>query len=135
MNDWWRFVMEVTDHATQTSIAEKSGIKQPLLSDWKTGRIKQPDPSSIVTLTTAYGVPYTDGLVAAGHMTEDQAATVIERSPRSLTNSQLLSEIAWRIRSFDDSQVPPLADADRLRKHFGLDTHVQQGDHGGKHVS
>lgn len=96
---WWSYVERVGKGAAQKDIAERSGIDAGALSRWKTGQTPRPSAELAIQFARAYGRPPTEALVAAGFITEDEAAQAIEvhRGLEDVSNDDLMTEVKSRL--------------------------------------
>ncbi len=96
---WWSYVERVGKGAAQKDIAERSGIDAGALSRWKTGQTPRPSAELAIQFARAYGRPPTEALVAAGFITEDEAAQAIEvhRGLEDISSDDLIKEVRTRM--------------------------------------
>lgn len=97
-NDWWGYI---TRHAgerlTQKQVAEVSGVDQSTISRWKREGASRPE--NIIKFARAFRRPPVEALIAAGYLTEDEAADVVTIRPvvADLTDDALLDEVRRRM--------------------------------------
>ncbi|MDF3280442.1 helix-turn-helix transcriptional regulator [Gordonia sp. N1V] len=97
-NDWWGYI---TRHAgerlTQKQIAEVSGVDQSTISRWKREGANKPE--NIIKFARAFRRPPVEALIAAGYLTENEAADVVTIRPvaADLTDDALLDEVRRRM--------------------------------------
>lgn len=92
---WWEYVQRITDGATQATIAERVGVRQSSVARW---RATAPKPATVIAFARAYGRPVLEAFVAAGYLSEEDAAlTEIQATARDLTDEELIAELQRRM--------------------------------------
>ncbi len=78
-------------------VAERVGVSEATVSHWRHGR-RPPSPSDAVKVAKAFGRPPLEGLVAAGILTEDEAADpgVVRTGIGSFTSVEIAAELLRR---------------------------------------
>ncbi|MBL3752321.1 helix-turn-helix domain-containing protein [Mycobacteroides abscessus] len=117
MSDWWDYVVRVSGTTVQKEMAARSGISETAFTRWKKKR-HTPEASHVITFARAHGRPPIEALVAAGYITEKDAADRIEiqRGADTLTDAELIAEVQRRMGpgslphkdSYDPRESPPL---------------------------
>lgn len=92
-------MQDLSAHATQKEIAAVTGIEQTSISQWKRG-LGTPKWQSVVAIARAYHRSPVEAFIAAGYITEDEAAQVVKLpTPASeLSTEELLAELGRRTR-------------------------------------
>lgn len=108
MSDWWEYVIRTSGTNVQKTMAEDTGISETAFSRWKKEQNKAEAPH-VIAFARAYQRPPVEALVAAGILSEEDAASVIEvhRGLTDVTNEELLDAVRNRL-------LPDDAQADRL---------------------
>jgi len=89
--NWWSYVQKVTGGATQTAIAERTGIAQSSVNRWKT---VIPRSENVIAFAKAYRRPPLEALMAAGLVSdEDIELTQVPRDYAELTAEELVAEM------------------------------------------
>lgn len=92
---WWEYVQRVAGTATQTAIADRTGIAQSSINRW---RNTSPKPENAVAFARAYRRPVLEALIEAGVITADEAKlTEVPADASKLDTDALLAEIRSRI--------------------------------------
>lgn len=92
---WATYVERVTGGASQSAIADKAGLSQSAVNRWHTST---PKPETVVALARAYDRPVLEAFVAAGFLSEDDAAlNEIKASARDLSDEDLVAELQRRM--------------------------------------
>ncbi|AEK07864.1 transcriptional repressor [Mycobacterium phage Yoshi] len=96
---WWTYLKTVADTEDGRTIAEAAGVSPPQVSRWKTGA-NRPDADKLVRFARHFRNPPVAALVAAGYLTSDEAAEIIEinRDVESLTDEELIAELQRRMK-------------------------------------
>lgn len=107
-DSWWAYVERIGAGAAQKELAARSGIDAAAFSRWKQG-MNRPRAEQVVQFARAFNRPPTEALVAAGYITEGEAAEAIEviRDLGDVDTDALLNEIRRRI----DQADAPIASA------------------------
>jgi transcriptional regulator with XRE-family HTH domain len=116
MSGWWDYVVRVSGTSVQKSIATKSGIGETAFSRWKQGKNLPPEALTVINFARSYGRPPVEALVAAGYLTSEEAADVIELEPSvdDLPLDVLLDAIRRRAGNPDRHRLAPDPNADPL---------------------
>lgn len=97
MNTWPTYVKTVIGDTKHRAVASRLGIHFTTLSGWLHGRYTPP-AETVIEFARAYDLNRTEALVAAGHLTSDEAeitgATVTD--PTAIPLDVLLAEIGRR---------------------------------------
>jgi transcriptional regulator with XRE-family HTH domain len=97
---WSRFFRAaVGDHLTNQYVADKLGVSNTTISNWKHGKhFKKPAADLVVEFARAfYNGPLSDPLVAAGYGRPDEySETVVKPDIGALSIDELLDEIRRR---------------------------------------
>lgn len=97
-NDWWGYITRHGgERLTQKQIAEVSGVDQSTISRWKREGASRPE--NIIKFARAFRRPPVEALIAAGYLTENEAADVVTIRPvaADLTDDALLDEVRRRM--------------------------------------
>lgn len=92
---WWEYVVSVSGGATQTAIADRTGVTQSSINRWRT---TQPKSDNVVSFARAYGRPVLEAFVAAGFLTAEDAG--LTHAPLILSDipiEDLLTEVHRRV--------------------------------------
>lgn len=121
-NDWWAYVLERSGGQQQSDIGEAFGVNQTTVSKWKTGKVT-PKPENVIQFARAFRRPPVEALIAAGYLTESEAADVIEVRPSmaDATDDALLNEVRRRMSGGsyaveDDAEPRAPGQADKEQK-------------------
>lgn len=121
-NDWWAYVLERAGGAQQSDIAEAFGVNQTTVSNWKTGKAT-PKPENVIQFARAFRRPPVEALIAAGYLTENEAADVVEVRPSmaDIPDEALLTEVRRRMSGGnhaveDDEEPRAPSEADQSEK-------------------
>lgn len=71
---WWDYVGRIANGATQDKIARLVDVTGPTIGRWKTSA---PRPENVAAFARAYGRPVLEAFIAAGFLTEEDAATQV----------------------------------------------------------
>ena len=77
MSTWWQYVVRIAGTDMQKQMSTDTGISQTAFSRWKTGQNK-PEAPHVITFARAYRRPPVEALIAAGYLTEFEAAESVE---------------------------------------------------------
>lgn len=96
---WWIYLKTVARTEDGVTIADAAGVTPPQVSRWKTGK-NRPDADKLARFARKYQRPPVEALVAAGYLTVEEAAEVIEihRGADALTDEELLAEVQRRMK-------------------------------------
>lgn len=99
MSSWWDYVVRVAGTDVQKQMALDTGISESAFSRWKKGT-HAADAGNVVAFARAHNRPPVEALVAAGYLSESEAAAVIEvqRDLEERTDDELLAEVRRRMR-------------------------------------
>lgn len=99
MSTWWEYVVRVSGTDVQKDMAAGSGISESAFSRWKKGT-NVVDAGNVVAFARAHHRAPVEALVAAGYLTETEAAEAIEieRGLKARTDDELLAEIRLRMK-------------------------------------
>lgn len=92
---WWTYVTEKSGGATQTEIAERTGLTQPTVNRWRTSK---PKVDNVIAFARAYDRPVLEAFVAAELISkEDAEITEVAADLAEVPTDDLLAEIRRRI--------------------------------------
>jgi transcriptional regulator with XRE-family HTH domain len=95
MNNRWSAYVAQHGGDNQTEIARQTGLSAASISRWKSSA---PKPENVARFANAYGRPVLEALVAAGHITEEQAGVQVTRVDLSTLNTEeLMAELTRRL--------------------------------------
>lgn len=101
-SEWFDTLARDRGFETDASVARTLGIQQSVIKRWREG--SAPSVDNLRKVSHRLSVPMQQAMIAAGYLTEDEAAVVtIPADPSTLTNDQLMAELARRVAAFDDS--------------------------------
>lgn len=108
--NWNDYVARVAEGETQTTIAAKLGVSGPTVSRW---RKFGPRPENVSTFARVYGRPVLEAFIAAGYITAEEANETPTAAPNlnSLSNDELVQELARRLKEGDGNASTPLTHA------------------------
>lgn len=93
---WWTYLQSLMHGETQQDAANRIGISKSNITRWKAGA--RADPDFVVKVARAYEVNVLEALVEAEFITEEEASLHrVDRSQNSLTNEELIDEVARRL--------------------------------------
>lgn len=88
---WWTYVTEKSGGATQTEIAERTGLTQPTVNRWRTSK---PKVDNVIAFARAYDRPVLEAFVAAEFLTEEQAQlTKVDVTAADLDTETLVEKL------------------------------------------
>lgn len=91
---WWEYVQRVSGGVAQGAIAERMGMSQSAVGRWQSS---SPKPETVASFARVFSRPVVEAFVAAGFLTEEEAA--LREVPADLSQVDtelLLSEIRRR---------------------------------------
>lgn len=91
---WWEYVEQKAAGDSQADIARKLGVNKTTIWRWKDQR-SSADHEMAIRFARAYNLPVAEALVAAGHITEDEAKLTEVRvriEPSDLDADELAAE-------------------------------------------
>jgi hypothetical protein len=92
--DAW--VGRITDGASDRKIADRLGIAGTMFSRWK--RLESMPAPRVIELARAFKADCVEGLVAAGYLTEDEAASAgTAGAVRAASDKSLIEELHRRV--------------------------------------
>lgn len=95
--DWIAYLNHTAPGATQKALADAAGVDQSTVSRWKRGQ-GAPAPETAIHLARKIGAEPLGALVAAGHLTADEAnAIVSHHEPAAITDAELLDILRDRL--------------------------------------
>jgi transcriptional regulator with XRE-family HTH domain len=93
---WWTYVSEHGGE-NQTEIARRTELSAASVNRWKT-QGSTPSPENVARFAIAYGRPVLEALVAAGHITEEQAGVQVTRVDlATLSTEDIMAELGRRL--------------------------------------
>ncbi len=96
MESWSAYVRRVTGGLKQAKIAEKTGLAQTNVGRWLRGDPGAPKADSVIAFARAFGQPPVEALVAAGYLTEAEAAAKSRTLLVEYSDRELLDELRRR---------------------------------------
>jgi hypothetical protein len=99
MDDWSRYVHELTRGEPQDAVGRKAGVNGSTVHRWRNGS-RPGRPAEVAALAVAYGGNVLEAFVAAGYLTAEQAGVPPKAAPdwSTVTNEELLEQVAVRLR-------------------------------------
>lgn len=92
---WIVWIRDISDHASDRQVAQKIGIAPSTVGRW---RDYPPKIDAVVSLARAYGVPVSDGLIAAGYVEPGELREPrLERDLGKFSAHELLAELSQRV--------------------------------------
>lgn len=119
---WWEYVQRHTQgDDTQAQIASRLGVDQTRVSAWvRDGDV--PAPATAIKIARRLGVPPAEVLLAAGHITADEAgATVTHVQVDEPTDDELIDMLADRLKRTSESDARNAAASTRARGSRAVD--------------
>ncbi len=108
-SDWWQYVERVSQGSQQRDISLRTGIDKSHVSQWKT-RDATPSAHLVIKFARAYGHNVLEALVAAGYITEAEAALrKVHVGLHEHSLEDLLKEALHRVQPLTE---PNVSDAD-----------------------
>lgn len=95
--DWPEYVRRLTDGSTGSVISAMTGIPQPTISRWLSGKTR-PNPKQALTVARAYRVHPLEALLAAGYIAEEDLDMPIT-PPRNDLEQFTALELALELRN------------------------------------
>ena len=101
-DDFLSWLRRISDGDPNVRFAQIAGVDKSTVGRWTE---KPPSPDSVRALAIHYGHPVIEGMIAAGHMTqEDATAQMRTGTLRDYSPRELLRELERRI---DEMSPPP----------------------------
>lgn len=96
---WAGYLEQAMPGVTQKQIAAAAGVDQSTVSRWRRGA-GQPSAQTVIRLARRLNLSPTQALVAAGHLTADEAnAEVTYTAPADLSDDELIETLQSRLRA------------------------------------
>lgn len=92
---WWDYVSRIAKGETQERIARRINVTSPSVGRWKTSA---PKPENVAAFARAYGRPVLEAFIAAGFLSEtDAAAQVTITRQQDPSDDELLDLLRRRL--------------------------------------
>lgn len=102
-HDW---VRSTAGHDSYETIAAKIGTTGNTVRSWKS---TAPAARFVIAFARVYGVPIPEAFMQAYGLTADELGVTVSPDPRRLSNDELVSEVARRIKG-DGAQPEPASE-------------------------